>query len=49
MACGVLIPWSGMESVLLAVEMQSPNQWIAKEVLIIRLFKNFFLSFKIDI
>ena len=32
-ACGILVPWPGIESVPPAVEAWSPNHWTAREVL----------------
>ena len=32
MACGIPVPWSGVEPVLPAVEAQSLNHWTAREV-----------------
>ena len=32
MACGILVPWPGIEPVPPAVEAQSPNRWTAREV-----------------
>ena len=32
MACGILVPQPGMESLPPAVETQSPNYWIPREV-----------------
>ena len=40
-ACGILVPWPGIELVLPAVEVQSLNHWHVREVLSI-LFKIFF-------
>ena len=31
MTCGILVPWSGIESMSLAMRVQSPNHWIARE------------------
>ena len=30
-ACGILVPWPGIESRPSAVRMQSPNHWLARE------------------
>ena len=32
MACGILFPQAGIETMLLAVKAWSPNPWIAREV-----------------
>ena len=32
LACGILVPWPGIEPVAPAVEAQSPNHWTAREV-----------------
>ena len=31
-ACGILVPWSGIEPVSLEVEAWSPNDWTTREV-----------------
>ena len=31
-ACGILVPWPGIEIMPLAVKAQSPNQWTVREV-----------------
>ena len=31
-ACGILVPWPGIEPVPHAVEVQHPNHWTAREV-----------------
>lgn len=41
MACGMLVPWAGIEPLLSAVEMWSPNHWISREFHSL-LKKNFF-------
>ena len=35
MACGILVPWSGIEPGPSAVKVWSPNHWTAKEFPII--------------
>ena len=32
-ACGILVPWPGMEPMILALEMQYLNHWTAREIL----------------
>ena len=32
-ACGILVSWPGIESMLLRVEVQNSNHWITKEFL----------------
>ena len=43
-ACGILVSLPGMEPVPPAVEVQSPNQWTAREVPILEFSYLFFVS-----
>ena len=44
-ACGILVPQSGIEAAPPAAEAQSPNLWTAREVLVIHIYTLFFIVF----